>query len=432
MMSNDEVIASGAFFGRKDLTEYQVPDGVTAIGDDAFGFCENLRHIAIPDGVRSIGHRAFANCTSLKVMKLPASVSDIGDMAFAGCRSLEDITFPAMEFFHPDTVGGCHSIRHVAISGRYANDSEAIYTADGQELCLVLPKPNRDNVEIPEGVLRIGPKAFSLCDGLRALSLPSSIESIDEAAFDGCHWLEEIRVRPDGIFSSHCGILMSDGIAIHCPQAIKKSRIAIAQGVVAIGARAFLGCENVTEVLLPSSLERIGECAFAHSKNLKAVLDGDLISVGGKAFLGCVSLSDLPDVDAADSIGPYAFGECKGIEKARIPDGVLTIEEGVFVDCERLASVDFNDEVTSIGEQAFLGCKALKSVDLPARIQRIGYGAFAWSGLQAIAIPNGVEDVAPMAFGICKDLELASAPRRLSASIDSIFYGCDKLSSLTI
>lgn len=432
MMSNDEVIANGAFFGRKDLTEYQVPDGVITIGDDAFGFCENLRQVTIPDGVRSIGHRAFANCSSLKVVKLPTSVSDIGDMAFAGCRSLEDIAFPAMEFFHPDIVGGCHSIRHVTISGRYANDSRAIYTADGQELCLVLPNPDRDNVEIPEGVLRIGPMAFSLCNELRALSLPGSVESVDEAAFDGCHWLEEINVRPDGIFTSHCGILMSDGIAIRCPQAIKESRVAVAQGVVAIGARAFWGCENVTDVQLPSTLERVGECAFAHSKRLKAVKGGDLISVGGKAFLGCVSLSDLPDVDAVDSIGPYAFGECKSIRIARIPDGVTTIEEGVFVDCERLASVDFHDGVTSIGEQAFLGCKALKSIDLPTGIQKIGYGAFAWSGLQAIAIPNGVEDVAPMAFGICRDLELASAPRHITTSMDSIFYGCDKLNSLTI
>lgn len=429
-MSNEAAIANGEFFGRADLTEYRVPEGVSVIGDDAFGHCENLKQIIIPDGVSRIGHRAFAHCSSLKQVRLPDSVTDIGVLAFAACHSLEDISLPAMEFFHPNIVDGCNSIRHMTIGGRYASDDEAVYTVDGQELCLVLPH-HKEWVEIPDGVSRIGPSAFSLCDGLCSLSLPCSTDSVDEEAFDGCRWLEEIKMRPGGLFSSHNGILMSDSVVVRCPQAFKSGRVNIAQGIIAIGARAFKECRNVTEVRLPPTLERIEECAFARSQSLEAVSDGDLTTIGRNAFLGCANLESLPDLDAADSIGAYAFGECKSLEKVRIPDQIHKIEDGLFVDCEKLANVDFHDDVAEIGAQAFLGCKELKSVDLPAGLQRIGYGAFAWSGLQAIALPHQIEDVAPMAFGLCKDLELASGPRHISTSADSAFYGCDKLSTIS-
>jgi len=73
--------------------EYAIPDSVTSIGSDAFGWCENLTSVVISDSVTSIGNGAFYYCTSLTDITIPDSVISIGSEAFECCYSLTSITF---------------------------------------------------------------------------------------------------------------------------------------------------------------------------------------------------------------------------------------------------------------------------------------------------------------------------------------------------
>jgi hypothetical protein len=69
-------------------TAYAIPEGVTAIGRDAFSGCENLVSVIIPAGVTSIGGWAFYACSSLTSITIPASLISIEDSAFLKCKSL--------------------------------------------------------------------------------------------------------------------------------------------------------------------------------------------------------------------------------------------------------------------------------------------------------------------------------------------------------
>ena len=77
-----------------EVTSVKIPNGVTSIGDYAFGGCTSLANITIPDSVTSIGRSAFSRCSSLASVKIPSGVTSIGDMAFDGCTSLANITIP--------------------------------------------------------------------------------------------------------------------------------------------------------------------------------------------------------------------------------------------------------------------------------------------------------------------------------------------------
>lgn len=59
-----------------------IPDGVTGIGDRAFGDCSSLTSIDIPNSVTSIGDKAFIDCSSLTYIDIPNSVKSIGHGAF--------------------------------------------------------------------------------------------------------------------------------------------------------------------------------------------------------------------------------------------------------------------------------------------------------------------------------------------------------------
>ena len=77
-----------------NLTNINIPDGITSIGDRAFGYCTGLTSIVIPDSVTDIGFEAFYGCTGLTSVVIPDSVTSIGVWAFDGCSSLTSIVIP--------------------------------------------------------------------------------------------------------------------------------------------------------------------------------------------------------------------------------------------------------------------------------------------------------------------------------------------------
>ncbi len=101
--------------------------------------------------------------------------------------------------------------------------------------------------------------------------------------------------------------------------------------------------ERISRIILPDSLEEIGD----------------------KAFADCQYLSDINLPANLKRIGNRAFSRCESLESVVIPDSVTSIGDGAFYNCKKLTSVVIPDSVTIIGKNAFGGCENLKSVSLP-------------------------------------------------------------------
>ncbi len=105
-------IAPRAFW-QSDVTQIQIPNSITRIGDAAFADAESLTditlplgltavsrymlagtavsNVVLPEGVTVINHSAFEDCSNLRTVFLPASLRSIGDKAFAYCFGLNEI-----------------------------------------------------------------------------------------------------------------------------------------------------------------------------------------------------------------------------------------------------------------------------------------------------------------------------------------------------
>lgn len=89
-----ENIPSWAFYGCTGLTNIEIPENVTSIGNGAFYECRDLKSIELPESVTSIGGSAFEDCISLTTIEIPESITSIGSFAFMNCTNLTTIKIP--------------------------------------------------------------------------------------------------------------------------------------------------------------------------------------------------------------------------------------------------------------------------------------------------------------------------------------------------
>ena len=210
----------------REYTTYNIPQGITAIGNSAFFCCDSLISVAIPDSVISIRDSAFSCCKSLTSITIPDSVTSIGDETFSSCVSLTSVTIP-------DSVT---SIGDSAFSS-----------------CVSLT-----SVTIPDSVTSIGNIAFSFCTSLTSITISDSVTSIGDGAFYACYSLTSITI-PDSVTS------IGDWAFSSCTSL---TSITIPDSVTFIGDSAFDFCESLTSVSIPDSVTFIGDNAFSGCPNL--------------------------------------------------------------------------------------------------------------------------------------------------------------------
>lgn len=81
-------IREEAFWSNKTVRRVHIPSSVKTIGRRAFRKCASLESVTIEEGVETIGDEVFSNCPALAQIELPDSVTALGEGAFASCRSL--------------------------------------------------------------------------------------------------------------------------------------------------------------------------------------------------------------------------------------------------------------------------------------------------------------------------------------------------------
>ena len=75
------------------LITIKLPQGVTALGREAFYYCHSLTSIDLPEGLTNIGEGAFLGC-NLNTITLPEELTNIGSFAFSECHALGSVILP--------------------------------------------------------------------------------------------------------------------------------------------------------------------------------------------------------------------------------------------------------------------------------------------------------------------------------------------------
>ena len=319
-----------------------------------------------------------------------------------------------------------------------------------------------DEVVLPEGIERIGERAFAN-SSLRKINLPDSLQYVADNAFDNCVNLEhegEPTVNPDDFdyedngdgTCTVTGYKKTPSGDLVIPSKSPKGyivtsigdrafsfcrgftgRLSIPDSVTSIGSSAFYGCSGFTGSLtIPDSVTNIGYGAFRECWGFTGnlTISSSVTSIGDEAFYGCSGFTgNLTIPDSVTSIGSSAFYACSGFTGSlTISNSVTSIRNYTFYGCGFTGSLTIPDSVTGIGDCAFQRCRGFNgSLTLPNSLSVIGISAFSGcSGFTgSLTLPDCMTVIRNSAFSGCSGFTGSLLiPDSVTNILSSAFAGC--------
>lgn len=233
-------IPYGICYGTRTIRSVKLPDDVTSIGDRAFIFCDSLETIKIPSKLTSIGESAFEGCEKFGKIELPDCLTYIGDYAFRNC---DNLTFKKLP----------ESLTHIGVRAFAYSKS-------------------LDSVTIPKGIKKINEGTFYK-SGLKSVTFADNVDSIGNEAFCKCYSLESVNM---------------------------------AEGLLDIGKHAFYDCVALPSICIPASVTTIEDSAFYNCNQMKDLVIGNVnsreniendiqstLTIGNKAFYNSVRIKSI-------------------------------------------------------------------------------------------------------------------------------------------
>lgn len=238
----------------------------------------------------------------------------------------EDGTIPNNQIWYTSSDGNLvtpnsQAVFGVNIESNVYVDGKGIITFDGE-------------------VTKIGPLSFAGCYNLKSVTIPSSITTIENAAFISCPNLSEFK----GEYASDGGRCLINDNAIIAYADASGTEYTIPDNVTTVLSGAFGVCYTLSKITIPEKVTTIQPLAFL-CPNLNTI-NGKYATEDGRFYI----------VDGSIKIfAPYGLTECA------IPNSVTTIEYNALATAN-FTSVTIPDSVTSIEDGAFYACSNLKDI----------------------------------------------------------------------
>lgn len=289
---------------------------------------EEYRFVKVSEGITSIGDYAFGRMSGVEKIYLPSTIQSVGTCAFVYCEDLDSV------FFAGATLPSWGEESYLSY----------MFYETPEDLVIVVPC---DAVEAYEGVFE---DMDIVC---LSESAQPSIPSVDDFTFDPAN---VCGAEGDGsnilwAFDEATGTLALKGSGKMEDFTSRKKgpwrkldvkRVIMSDGITTVGNYAFAELSGLESVALPATLDSIYDYGFADVPSLKQLtLPDGLTYIGQHAFQSLSFSVKLPST--LKTIDEYAFmyGQFSTIE---IPESVTFIGHGAFYSNNELKSVVFESE----------------------------------------------------------------------------------------
>lgn len=344
-----------AFAENPFLESVTIPKSVSGINEYAFAYNDALSSVAFEErglydeNTLTVNKYAFAYCNALESLTFPKHLSSIGDHAFDGDAGLKNVTF------HTDgTIGQI---------GEYAFARTALVSID-----------------LPMSVASVANYAFAECNDLVYVRLyretGNGINSLTSTYDNVFYGINNPFVRvyvPERSYTSYKDAKgWSSKNVIPDLKSGDFNYLLNASGANTITLTAYTGTsENVVipvNLTLDGTVYRITTIAsYFGNASLKSVsfASGSAVTtIEARAFASCSSLERVVLPDSVQNMGEYAFSDCSALIDVTLSANLNSLPAYAFYNCGALKELSVPSSVTTIGNASFLNCASLNRLTI--------------------------------------------------------------------
>ena len=175
---------------------------------------------------------------------------------------------------------------------------------------LALAETGITEIVVPEGVTLIDNGAFSYCENLQLVTLPSTLDNLGDNPFSACPSLWQFK----GKYATENGRSIIKGTTLVSIAPAGQQYFTVPEGITDIGNEVFYDYPNLLQINLPSSLKTIRNQAFRNCQFETISLPDGLEEIQGMSFWNCNKLKSLILPPSVQKIYGNAFLYCTSLE----------------------------------------------------------------------------------------------------------------------
>lgn len=312
-ISNDVTrINDNGYYYSKLNGEFTIPNNITEIGSDAFGY-SSFSKIIFHENIETIGTSPFGYSQVEKVVLPDKFIKNIPTSFFR---------YSKLKSFNSDKDGVFMIDSKIKSIGSYA-----FYWMTGTvNFELIIDSPE----------LTIGADAFYFTSELKTITIKCDLA--DDAISGSSPFYYDVNTLN---YSDMC----TKAIRVY---ATSVKTVNFGTNVTTINASAFSGYSKLNNVTIPSTVT----------------------SIGSSAFKGCTGLVTIT-YNSTANVSSNLFESCTALNKIVIPNGVTSIDSYAFKGCTKLGygatltnfnTITLPNTIVSIGSYAFNGCTSLSYI----------------------------------------------------------------------
>ncbi len=277
-----------------------------------------------------------------------------------------------------------------------------------QDGILVSYDGGAEELAVPKGVIAIGKAAFLGNSTLTKVTIPFTVNLIEENAFESCFALQTVVFETLHTDKFENGLRkLGNGVFKNCRQL---QNIQLPSTLIGIGEELFAQCDNLGKLVIPGTIATLPKYALKNISGLKElILEKGVQNIDDFAIQCCKNLqtlsfpSTLKRISGRDIDGTSIFYGCDSISEFIIDDknktfqsidGNLYSKNGkilyIYAKGKKEGRVVIPEGVETIAQRAFCACETIIEVVLPNSLQEIQAHAFHESSLRKVELPDNI------------------------------------------
>ena len=370
-------IGEMGFYQCAAITKIELPDKLEEVPSYCFHECINLKFLKLPSNLKAIEYSAF-NRTKISEIKIPETVNKIEDYAFNGCSNLEsiDLTGNSKYIYENGMLMPVEKNKVLFISSKYMKSITTFAIPEGITNfdIGITSYTNINKIKIPATLVSLGEGIFP-----RTIAEVEVTEGNSKFLSENNILYDKETKRLKMCYSKEQNIKIQEGIEVIGGESFRQATNAVeidfSDSVTALSGQVFDGCSTLKQINLGKNISYIDPIIMLFGCNANVsisnenpnyiVEDGILYSKDKSKLLACLEMKtgEILIPSTVKRIGKLAF-DCQKINKVTFQEGIEVIEDRAFTICGDLKEVIIPSSIKQIEPGAFERCGSLTKISI--------------------------------------------------------------------